>query len=445
MPKHFTSTTGINLTTYPYSEEPERIIDVSSADREVLRRLAARKMKIAADSTNLERKELWYKHNGLAESRPMVLAEIQGCMDELFNAGHMKVECRSAWARSIEIFMKKEIYEFEVLQDDHVVEPFLNVNWIVNTTNHVDESEMHVYMPETDGRLGARRWDPPIRDIAADFDKLHARQFEVDRPGTDVLRGGLEGIVGDIVPVRIRGTYWWTLGMTWTAIDLIGLENLMLFMYDDPEGLHRIMQFLYDDFTAYGEWLEQEGLFTLNNENDYIGSGGMGYSRELPREGSSDGANAAPGRSDLWALVESQETVGVGPDQFEEFIFPYQKRMAEQYGLCYYGCCEPVNSRWHVLKNISNLRSVSVSPWADEEFMANALRRDYVYSRKPKPTMISTKDFDEEAIRGDIRRTLDVARGCNVEFLMKDVHTLDGKPDRLARWVEIVREEIAGG
>jgi hypothetical protein len=55
--------------------------------------------------------------------------------------------------------------------------------------------------------------------------------------------------------------------------------------------------------------------------------------------------------------------------------------------------------------------------------------------------MISTGSFDEDVIRKDIRYTLDVARGCHVEFLMKDVHTLAGKPERLARWVQIAREE----
>ena len=283
MAKHFTATTSINTSTYLYTESPETIINIPEADREVLRRLASRKMEIAADPENLKRKELWYRHNGLKPSRAMVLAEIQGCMDELFNAGHMKVECASPWAQSIELGIKKEIYEFEVLHDDHVVEPYLNVNWIVNTTNLVDESELHIYIPKTDGKLGARRWDPPIEDIAADFHKLHSREFEVNRKGTGVLRDGLENLVGDIVPVRIRGNYWWTLGMTWTVIDLIGLENIMLFMYDDPEGLHRIMQFIYEDFTSYGEWLEKEGLFTLNNENDYIGSGDMGYTEDLPK------------------------------------------------------------------------------------------------------------------------------------------------------------------
>jgi hypothetical protein len=141
-------------------------------------------------------------------------------------------------------------------------------------------------------------------------------------------------------------------------------------------------------------------------------------------------------------LLESQETVGVGPDPFEEFIFPYQLSVAERFGKCYYGCCEPVHQRLHVLKRFPNLARVSVSPWADEEFMARELGRDIVYSRKPNPTLISTERFDEDAIRADLRHTLDVTRGCRVEIIMKDVHTLRNEPERLPRWVAIAREVI---
>jgi hypothetical protein len=55
--------------------------------------------------------------------------------------------------------------------------------------------------------------------------------------------------------------------------------------------------------------------------------------------------------------------------------------------------------------------------------------------------MVSTDVFDEDAIRADLARTFAVARGCDVEVVMKDVHTLRGHPERLARWVEIAREE----
>ena len=52
---------------------------------------------------------------------------------------------------------------------------------------------------------------------------------------------------------------------------------------------------------------------------------------------------------------------------------------------------------------------MSISPWCDEAFIAEAMGNRYVYFRKPNPTLISTGRFDEEAIRADVRRTFDVA------------------------------------
>jgi hypothetical protein len=436
---------SITTNTFPYEESPAKLSLLPAADVEVLRALAVRTMAIAAHPLNIERKGLWYRHNSLQRTRPLVLAEIQGCLDELYAARRLELICINPWARSVELVMRKEIYEFEVLQDDHVVEPWLNLNWIVRTTSLVDESELNVKVPQTGGRLGARRWDPPIKDISRDFHKLRPRMYAVDREGTHLLREALERAVGAIMPVRIRGRFWWSLGMTWSAIELIGMEQLMLAMYDDPDGLHRLMSFLSEDQTAYAEWLEGEGLLSLNNENDYVGSGSMGYTAELPPTAATTGElrGRTVRRKDLWVLLESQETAAVGPQQFEGFVFPYQEKIARQYGMCYYGCCEPLDSRWDIVKRIHTLRSVSVSPWADQEFLAEALSDRFVFSRKPNPALISTGHFDEAALRDDVRHTLDAAQSCIVEIIMKDVHTLEGKPERLSRWVEIAREEIA--
>lgn len=103
-----------------------------------------------------------------------------------------------------------------------------------------------------------------------------------------------------------------------------------------------------------------------------------------------------------------------------------------------------MNNRWHVLKRFPNLARVSVSPWADEAFMARECGRKVVYSRKPNPTLISTTRFDEDAIRADLRKTLSAAGGCRLEIVMKDVHTINNEPERLPRWVALAREVIAG-
>ena len=417
---------------------------IPPAEGDVLRGLAERKARSASTALNQGRREDWYRHNALQGTRPMILAEIQGVMDE--TVPDSALVCAHPVARRLERSLRHDLYLHEAVRDDFVMEPWIDIPWKVAATPYVPESELSIHVPKRDdGKIGARRWDPPIRDISRDFGKLRKREFSVDREGTLAEKADLEAVFEGILPVRIRGAYWWTFGMTWTIIDLIGLESLMLFMYDDPEGLHRLMRFVHDDHVDFAAWLEENGLLNLNNENDYIGSGSRGHVRELPGPGlppQQAGSPSRPARSkDLWLLLESQETVGVGPEQFEQFVFPYQLDLAVRFGLVYYGCCEPVHSRWKVIQKIPNLRSVSVSPWADEAFMAEALHGKYVYSRKPNPAHVSTSIFDETAIRADIRHTFEVARGCDIEIVMKDVHTLNGHPERLGRWVQIAREE----
>ena len=253
-------------------------------------------------------------------------------------------------------------------------------------------------------------------------------------------KGYLEQVFAGRLPVEMRGGFWWTAGLTQTLIELVGLDHMMMYLCTHPEGMHRIMAFLRDDQLAFIDWLESEHLFTLNNLNDYIGSGSMGYSKALPRPDWREGAPVRP--CDLWLLSESQETASISPAMFEEFVFPYQLPIAERFGRLYYGCCEPMHLKWPVVKRFPNLKRVSISPWCDQEFMAAACGREVVFSRKPNPTQVSMSTFDEGTVRADLLQTLEMARGCNIEIIMKDVHTLSGDHHRLKRWVELARQSI---
>ncbi|HAS82559.1 MAG TPA: hypothetical protein DCS43_07795 [Verrucomicrobia bacterium] len=408
-------------------------------DVNVLRRLAERKLQIAEDPVNQERRAAWLALDAGRDNRVMVLAEHGGIRDQQKPCTVSALECTDEWARRLEGAMRREALLFEELQDDHVVEPVMNVSWRVSVSNFGVAPVVH--QGGDAEHMGSRSWEPPIKDLDADFGKLRPRTFSVNREASVAEKQRMDAVFEGILPVRMRCNHYWTMGLTWQAIDLIGLESLMLSMYDNPDGLHRVMAFLRDDNLVFSSWLEAEGLYTLNNENDYIGSGSMGYTVGLPQAATSPVASPVRER-DLWVLLESQETVGVGPELFEEFVFPYHLSIAQRFGKVYYGCCEPVNNRWHIIKRLPGLSRVSVSPWADQRFMAEALGRDYVFSRKPNPTLISTDGFDEAAIRKDIQETLDVARGGRLEIIMKDVHTLNNEPERLARWVQIAREEI---
>jgi hypothetical protein len=413
---------------------------LESTDRTLVRDLAQRVLERAHDPLNAERRAAWLDVHSGVPRRPMILAEWGGVRDPQPPFAPALV-CTDPLARGLEAGLRQQLWVFDELRDDHVIEPFFNVNWAVSTSGYGAEKTSHEV--NDGGILNARSWEAPITDIARDFQLLKPRTFSVNREGTRAYQEQVAAVLGDILPVRCRGGFWWTLGMTNPAIDLIGLEPLMLFMYDDPAGLHRLMRFLCDDHLAFARWLQTEGLLSLNHENDYIGSGSMGYTRDLPSSGWRPGAPAA--LCDQWVLLESQETVGVGPTQFAEFIFPYQHEIAREFGLVYYGCCEPVHSIWDdSISRLPNLRKVSVSAWCDEDFIGERLRGGKViFSRKPSPNFIGIEGmFTEEGFAAHIQKTLDAAKGCTLEIIFRDIYNLSGDRSKPGKGVQIIRRLI---
>jgi len=411
---------------------------ITDMDRSVLRRLGERIAEIAVGPEMDERRRLWKKLNALHAERPMVLVEIHPLLDDPNEmASVAPLKCESEWARTVELGLRDKILHHEYLRDDRAFEPRITYQ---SSLSAADYGVAEVYHHgQSDYGRGSYVWEPPLKNLPEDLGRLHFREFTYHAEATERERARLEWVFGGVLPVVNRNDFWWSLGMTWAAIRLVGLEQFMLAMCDQPEAVRALMAFLRDDHLHMVSWCEEQGLLTLNNEDDYIGSGGCGYTDLLPPQ---DYVPGRPARArDLWDLSESQETVGVSPEMFAEFILPYQLPVISRFGFACYGCCEPLDRRWHYVKQIPNLRRVSVSPWSDVRLMAQNLGADYVFSRKPNPAYVSS-DWDEERIRADLQETVAATRGLNVEIVLKDVHTVRGEPWRLPRWVEIAREVI---
>jgi hypothetical protein len=405
---------------------------VSTKDRQILRSLAGRVREIAELPEQRARRQRWHRHNALQPERPLVLCFPEGAWSELLPEAVL--QCENSRLREWERALRSKVYWWEHICDDNTLEPWFNIGWSVRTGNF----GVDVHHTQAEHR-GSYIWEPPVKDLERDLDNLEYREPSVDRATTNRDMDMASDIFGDLLPPRIRGSFWWTMGITWEAAKLVGLENLMLYMYDEPEALHRLMAWLRDEHLHFIEWFEQEDLLSLMNEDDYTGSGGLGYTRELPQP---DWVPGEPVRlQDIWGFAESQETVGVSPHMFGEFIFPYQLPLLDKFGLNCYGCCEPVNARIDYILQIPRLRRVSVSPWADQEIMAENLGQDYIFSRKPNPAQICVS-FDEDKIRDDLAYTLQVAGEGALEIIMKDTHTVQHEPWRITRWVEIALEEV---
>jgi hypothetical protein len=404
-------------------------LTVGPGEKTVLQDLARRVAALAARPVEQEKKTLWTLHNDLQSTRPMIFCDPENGWNEIIPQN--EIQCEDPLLRVWEMALRKEIFWAEQMQDDRVIEPCFDVPY------HYSDSGYGITerLIRTEER-GSYVYDSPIKDYESDFPRLRYPDITVDAERTRQVRNLAEEILGGILHVRVKGVWWWTLGMTWDFIKLRGLENLMTDMLLHPEWVHRLMDFLCRAIHRKLDFLESHGLLFQNTGGCYVGSGGFGWTSQLPAEGTGHVRTR-----DMWGFAESQETLGVSPAMYGEFVFPYQKSVLERFGLNCYGCCEPLEKRWEFVRTIPRLRRVSVSPWADVEKMAEYLGERYICSLKPSPIPLAQPVLDEETIRRELRANLRRTRDCRVELIMKDNHTLGNNPQNAVRWVRVAREE----
>jgi hypothetical protein len=301
------------------------------------------------------------------------------------------------------------------------------------------------YERDSEGVVTGYHFDCPITDLSDGFEHIvKPSAFGVDREGTAAEKAFLEESFGDIMPVVIRSGTYGANSLTQRLVRLMSMETFFMAMYDCPDTLHALMEYLRDNAIAMSRWAEREGLLELNNGNQCTCGTCFNFTTLLPR------GEVEPGKirlSDMWGVMDSQETVGVSPKLFHEFVFPYYRDIADMFGLVYWGCCEPADPFWEAsLQHLPNLKAISISRWADQHYMADALTgRGIVYSRKPNPNLLGVDEgLDEGAWASEIRSTLEITseKGIPVEFVVRDVYTMRGNLGKARRAAEIAQGEI---
>lgn len=414
-----------------YTDFTPRDLEMAERDKQVLRRLAEKVAALAADPLMTEKRELWRKLNSLEKIRPVIFCDPENGWNEIITETQMM--CQGKIARHWEMDLRKEIFWGEEMGDDRPVEPFFNVPCTICP----DDWGVEIIEHETGTQDGSKSWDPPIKDYEKDLKRLKMPKISIDN-GTS--KGSLEiaeETFGDLLKVRQKSLWWSSLGITREIIKLRGLMNLYTDFYQFPDGLKTLLTFVSETNMAKLDYLETNGLLNLNNDGTYVGSGGFGFTDELPQSDFEGRVRTV----DLWGYTESQETMKVSPEIYEEFVFPAEKPIMDRFGLTCYGCCEELHTRWHVVRNHHNLRRVSCSPWADVQKMSAYLEDKYILSLKPIPTPLVSPTLDRKSVRQEIRKLLEMTKDNVVELIMKDNHTIGKNPENVVEWSRIAKEE----
>jgi hypothetical protein len=199
-----------------------------------------------------------------------------------------------------------------------------------------------------------------------------------------------------------------------------------------------IERFVDAHLNMLDQW-ENLNLLARNDDNTRIGSGGYGYTHQLPRAGYD---SSHPRTSDLWGCATAQIFADISPKMHWEFALRHELRWLERWGLTYYGCCEPLDRKIEILRRIPNLRKISVSPWNNLERILAAIGHDYVLSRKPNPAILARDTWQPEEARRDLGDFLERTRGLSVELILKDISTVRYDPRRLWEWAALAMKTV---
>ncbi len=400
-------------------------------DHQVLQALAKKLAEIAALPVQNEKKALWTSNNDLKPTRPLVYID-QLPWHEIARSPEMRLECEDPFLRRIEQRLRETLYRWHHFPCDMVVENRIDIP-------HACEGLLYgVHIKEkglwTDERndIYSHEYQEQLNS-EEDLKKLRFDTVTLDR---DLDREHLqicEQIFDGILPVRFEGVQIHT-GVWDRIAQLRKPENMLMDLIDRPEFTEEIVIRMRDITMDTVRQCEQLGL--LDERIQYVHCTGA-YTNDLPKV-----ENGIVTSRNVWAFGMSQIFSSVSKGMHEAFDIDLMMPLYEMFGLMYYGCCEPLHDKIDIVRRIRNVRKISMSPWADVDKGAEGLSGDYVFSLKPRPSLIGNGRFEAELIREQLEAAKDACSRYDTpcEFILKDVSTVQGKVEFLDRWNDLAME-----
>jgi hypothetical protein len=345
-----------------------------------------------------------------------------------------RLQCEGAQACGIEAALLGTLVGRELFDDDTPISPTFDMGW------HTRVQPFGI-APQITRAGGANAQgfhiDPVISDLASEVDKLRGGSFGVDREATARRRELLEELFGDILPVRmVMGSLPGS--MTNPLVHLMGMEAYYIAMYDCPDAVHEAMEMATSVYERYYDFLEEERLLLPTNGLSPLAQETFAFTDELPTDG-------VARTTQCWGFLESQETTAVSAEAFGQFVFPYQQRLVDRFGLLSYGCCERVDAIWpDYLSAWPTLRKLSVSPFNDEPRIGEYLRGGrVVYYSKPRAEFVTCDGpLNDAAITAYFKGVCEAASGCLFEIAQREVGTIFGDFERGRRYVRLAKEAV---
>lgn len=383
------------------------------------------------NSTEMERRRiLWAEHfNCKKQSKIPVKCAIYDSHDLVWRQllREDDIVHKQGLKRDLEIQLRIKLEKFRRFHDDDVILPVLRLEL---DRGRAPDGLWGVPLSydHSDFEGGAVRPVPPLKS-EEDLKLLRMPEVVPMDQGEARLRTLAAALTAGRLEISIRndelhyGPYEW-------AVRLRGAENLLFDAYDRPEWLHELMDRITTGMVAYHRSREKSGMVDFLTDLPRV---------HVPYDKTE---SALAGRlAGQWAYVHAQSSASMGPAMYEEFVHPYNSRIAELFGRVYYHGCENLGRKASVIAQLPNLRYFHVSPWTRlSDIVPITAGRNIVLEVHSHPTEVLFCQ-DTEQIRRGIKRLKEEAEGQVFDFKLCDVETISGAEGKLETWTEIAMEE----
>ena len=347
------------------------------------------------------------------------------------------LKCKDAVARRIEFDLLRRIWMAENVPDDHIVWPTITIgapavqerSWGVNIKwRHAHE------------KLGANAYDPPFSD-SIDVSRLSKPLIEFDKRTVDESVEKAHEFTGGKLQVHVHYRHMGYAPFD-VATSMRGMENLLMDTVVAPEKVTSLMEFLTNAEIEHEKRREANGWLNVHADpsNTFQQVGFRVHCAYLAE----DFTTRAPRLEDEWTYLSQQTSAGLGPDQYGEFVQPYNDALASMFPqmTVYYHGCECLDEKLELLSRTPNLRRFHVSPWSSLERARDKFQGSVVLEVHDHPGKVFFGASKDETRKG-LRDLIVQAAGHPMDLNISDIHSFDGKPELLTQWAQLAQEEVS--
>jgi hypothetical protein len=283
-------------------------------------------------------------------------------------------------AELVEFQLLQKIYKFENVPDDLPLSLGINTNlglcWMYRKgplgEHYLIEEDTGAFVPV------------PILKTEADFDKLEMPRFSFDETlhkervavYTEIVEGHLP-VGDDAMPGGIGAPFS-------TANNLRGVLEILEDMQERPHLVHRLMEFIADAILSLNQQIQEA--------RGGIRMGTLGCDEVS---------------CDMFS-----------PAAYEEFVFPYECKVAPSFHSLYYHSCGNLTPLYKKIVQIPNVHRVHVSPWSNLEAAIRDAGGKVILEKHLDPT-VEWDRLSREEVRVHVRQITDLGLDYPLDLVVE--------------------------